>query len=276
MRQPRSPFPERGEVLMSDTSTIRILESDPNRRGDLFVRGLGDLFTALGYEDLHFDIQKAGREIDVQGIHRTEHRRLVAECKAVDEKIGGGDVNKFIGALDAEERKAQDWPMSGYFVSLSGFTETALEQERDFSPPRITLLNSPRVVSELVKGRIVCSEERAALRAGKCLAEGAPGLASEGSAELALHESGWMWLLYFGQHKRKTHFALVHADGQPLAKEVADVVIGSDASIGGSLNHLAYLSPTADQEPTQASVRAAEARYLSYPAADFGAIELTS
>jgi len=87
-------------------------------------------FAALGYEQFRLNIHKSGREIDLQGTHRTEQKRLVAECKATDRPIGGDDINKFVGALDAERRKIK-FDTVGYFVSLSGFTETAIEQEND-------------------------------------------------------------------------------------------------------------------------------------------------
>ena len=109
---------------------IRLLEADPNKRGDLFSRLVADLFLALGYGPPRFNVQKSGRELDVITTHRTEHRLAVAECKANDSKIGGDDINKFVGALDAEKRKAAA-PVTGYFVSLSGFTETAIEQEKE-------------------------------------------------------------------------------------------------------------------------------------------------
>lgn len=260
---------------MDEPVTIRILEPDPNRRGDLFARSVGDLFAALGYEDLHFNVHKAGREIDVQGIHRTERRRLVAECKAEQDKIGGGEINKFIGALDAERRKAGDVPVSGYFVSLSGFTETGLEQEREITLPRVTLLDSTQMIGELVKGRIVCAERHAALRAGECIAGCSPGPLQEAGTELLIHETGWIWAMAFGRNKEGTHVALIHADGQPLAKSLADGVLKSDAAAGGSLGRLAYLSPPSYREVSASLVEAARKKYFRYLGVDFGELELT-
>jgi restriction endonuclease Mrr len=77
--------------------------------------------------------------VDVEAIHWTEKRRAIAECKATETKIGGGAVNKFVGALDAEKRK--DSKTTGYFISLSGFTETAIEQEKEVGEERAILLN---------------------------------------------------------------------------------------------------------------------------------------
>ena len=88
---------------------------------------MGDLFVALGYEFPRLNVHKSGREIDLTTKHRLEARSAVAECKATGTPIGGSDVNKFIGALDAERKPKSR--VTGYFISLSGFTETAVEQE---------------------------------------------------------------------------------------------------------------------------------------------------
>ncbi|MBD0371348.1 MAG: restriction endonuclease [Pyrinomonadaceae bacterium] len=110
---------------MSHLTQIRILENDNNRQGDLFGRLMADLFVALGYEQPRINIHKSGRELDLAAVHRLERRRAVAECKATIDAIGGGDLNKFVGALDAE--REDDLPLTGYFISLAGFTETAIE-----------------------------------------------------------------------------------------------------------------------------------------------------
>ena len=134
--------------------TITIIEADPNKRGDLFGSLITALFGALGYEKFRLNIHKSGREIDLQGTHRTERKQVVAECKATERPIGGDDINKFVGALDAERRKA-DIDTVGYFVSLNGFTETAVEQERDLPTPRLILLDGIRIRAELVNGHVV-------------------------------------------------------------------------------------------------------------------------
>jgi restriction endonuclease Mrr len=124
---------------------IRIL-APVQEGGDLFGRLVADLFLALGYDEPRLNIHKAGREIDVLAKHRLQSRWVVAECKATAKPIGGDDINKFAGSLQAERRKlGQSAEVAGYFLSLSGFTETALEQERDIGqPPRLTLLDGRR------------------------------------------------------------------------------------------------------------------------------------
>ncbi len=113
---------------MQDSISIRILEKDSNRRGDLFGRLMADLFVALGYDLPRLNIHKSGRELDLSADHRLEPRRAIGECKATSEPIGGDDLNKFVGALDAEQEGKH--PVTGYFISLGGFKETAIEQEK--------------------------------------------------------------------------------------------------------------------------------------------------
>ena len=111
---------------------IEILEQDNNKKGDLFSRLIGDLFYALGYGEPKFDVHKSGRELDIICSHRTENKIAIAECKAHKSKIGGDEINKFIGALGAERiqqsktSNSKNKEIIGYFVSLSGFKESAI------------------------------------------------------------------------------------------------------------------------------------------------------
>src|SRR5262245_10753907 len=89
---------------MPAAKPIRIL-APAKESGDLFGRLVSDLFLALGYDEPRLNIHKAGREIDVLAQHRLEPRWVVAECKATAKPIGGDDINKFVGALQAERRK---------------------------------------------------------------------------------------------------------------------------------------------------------------------------
>ena len=146
---------------------IIILEEDKNKKGDLFGRLMGDLFHSLGYDEPRMNIQKSGREIDLQAVHRTEKKIAIAECKAHDNLIGGDDINKFAGAFDAESRKfkkTKAYKRSdtvGYFISLSGFKQTAIEQENEIDNERLILIKPEKIVRELIKGRIIVSIEKA-------------------------------------------------------------------------------------------------------------------
>jgi hypothetical protein len=250
---------------------IRILEKENNRRGDLFGRLMSDLFLALGYDDVHLNIHKTGREVDVEAIHRTEKRRVVAECKATETKIGGDAVNKFVGALDAEKRRSIE--TTGYFISLSGFKETAIEQEKEAGGERVVLLNGMQVIEELIKGRIIVSPKKAMERSGRCAADESDNLVPEDTCELLAHEIGWIWAIYFMQNKQRTHFALIHADGEALAPALAQRLKEADKSVGGDLHSLNYLSPLGETIPDD-RVKEAKEKYFTYLSKECGEITL--
>ena len=70
---------------------------------------------------------------------------MIAECKATKDTIGGAEINKFVGALDVEKRKEKHLHITGYFISLSGFKETAIEQEKDAGGKRVVFINGNQV-----------------------------------------------------------------------------------------------------------------------------------
>lgn len=258
---------------MNSPTPIRILEKDNNRRGDLFGRLMADLFVALGYEPPRLNVHKSGREVDLEAEHRLEPRRAVAECKATAKPIGGDDVNKFVGALDAERAGRDKKPVSGYFISLSGFKETALEQEKQGRRTKIVTLTGPQVVDELVNGRILVARERATESAGR-LCGGSPDLELDPEAELLAHKRGWIWAIYYLDGKHRTHFALVHADGTLLAQALAEEVIAADGDCGGRLHELTCLNPPPPDRSDDKRVREALAAYARYLANECGTIQL--
>lgn len=254
--------------------TIHILAIGNNQRGDLFNRLIGDLFFALGYSDLRFNVHKSGREIDLQGTHRLESRGLVAECKATDAKIGGTALNTFFGVLERERTRNSSRPLVGYFVSLSGFTETAIEQERLSGPAGLILLDSAGIVSELEKCRVVVSRLVAAERAGQCVQRaGLPDAAPDGF-DLIGHEIGYVWAAYYSHGKTRTHVAFIHADGTPLAESIANELFKLDAKLDGALKGLSYLAPP--PPPTHRSALTARAveRYRQWLGEECGYIYL--
>src|SRR5574341_310324 len=255
-------------------STIRILEAEPNKRGDLFGRLMGDLFLALGYDQIRLNIHKSGRELDIDGQHRTERRRVIAECKALESKIGGDEVNKFVGALDVEKRKNSKIQTAGYFISLSGFTETAIEQEEEAGDDRVIRLNGNRIIEELIKGRIIVSQAKAMERAGRCAAGQPLDLLPEAECELLAHEIGWIWVVYFTKNKRRTHFALIHADGESIAASLAQTITQSDKFIGGSLHSLIYLPPLEESSISENQILQAKSKYFEYLKSECGEITL--
>jgi hypothetical protein len=258
-------------IKLSKVIPIRILEKENNKRGDLFGRLMGDLFLALGYDDIRLKIHKTGREVDVEAIHRTEKRRVVAECKATETETGGDDVNKFVGALDAEKRKGME--TIGYFISLSGFKETAIEQEKEAGGGRVVLLNGMQVIEELTKGRILVSPEKAMERSGRRAADQSDNLVPEDTCELLAHEMGWIWAIYFMQNRQRTHFALIHADGEALGSAPAQRIIEADKLVGGDLYSIDYLSPQGETI-SEDLVKEAKEKYFTYLSKECGEITL--
>jgi len=258
---------------MPTPAPIRIL-APAKQTGDLFTRLVSDLFLALGYDAPRLNIHKAGREIDVEAHHRTEPRIVLAECKATAKPIGGDDVNKFVGAVDAERRRNPGKDLAAYFISLSGFTETALEQEREFGgAPRLVLLDGKRVTKELVDGRILVSPGKALERAGR-VANAHPDMTPDDPPLLLAHEIGWVWAVRFRRNAKATHVALVHADGELLAPDLAKEVLASDRTTKGDLYRLTYLSPPEPRPTQEARLEEARQAYFRYLAAECGELEL--
>jgi energy-coupling factor transporter ATP-binding protein EcfA2 len=229
---------------MTDSPPIRLLASRNNERGDLFTRLMKDLFFALGYDELRLNVHKSGRELDVEGKHRFEPRRLVAECKARAAKVGGDNLNKFFGALQRERIRHAPTQVAGYFVSISGFTETGIDQEIETRQDRIILLASEKIIEELEKCRGIISRDNAIEKAGRCVQHaGLHDIMLDGF-ELLGHQRGYLWAIYYESSKQRSHVALVHADGTPLGEGVAHEIIEADRLCGGSLHFLKYLAPS--------------------------------
>ena len=267
-------YPRKGDLQVRDRTSIRILEGAANQRGDLFARLMGDFFLALGYDECRFNIHKAGREIDIEANHRIENRRMVAECKATKSPVGGADTNKFVGSLDAEQRRDPARPVTGYFVSLAGFTETAIEQEKDLGGARFVPADAHLVVKELIDGHIIVPKEKAAEHAGRC-ASAYPRAQLERNAVLLAHQIGWIWLFYFTEGKERKYFALIHADGEVLNRSLADEVVRADQSVDGHLYRLTFLaSPDESEQPSDQALEEVRSHYFNHLAQEYGHITL--
>ncbi len=257
-----------------DMTVIRILEKDNNRRGDLFGRLMADLFVALGYEQPRLNVHKSGREVDLDAPHRLEKRRAIGECKAVASPVGGDDLNKFAGVLDVES--SSDIPAVGYFISLSGFTESAREQERERnkrSRLSTVLLDTTGIVRELINGRILVTPERAAEVAGR-LRGPVDGCELDGSSELLAHERGWIWAVFYTTGKTRSHLVLVHSDGTPLSLRLAEEVVASDRDCGGVLGSLACLNRDVATPGVEKGFAAVLEEYRRYLTQECGSIHL--
>jgi NACHT domain/Restriction endonuclease len=255
---------------------IEILEKDSNKKGDLFGRLMSDLFHSLGYDEPRLNIHKSGREIDLQSFHRTEKKIAIAECKAHSDTIGGSDINKFVGAIDAEKRKLKKskdmkgHSVAGYFISLSGFKETAIEQERDLDNNRIILIKPEKIVEELIRGRILVSIEKAI---SSILIDDTQITLFE-RVDLLAYDKGWVWALYYSNNKGQsaTHFALVHAEGNPLIKNLADEVIAIDSTVNKLFNNLILLNNANETNSLQEQLNETEKKYFKYLENELGEI----
>lgn len=242
---------------------IFIIADDANTRGDLFNERMKDLVHALGYEVTRTNIHKPGREIDIIAQHPLESRRAIVECKAKKEKIGGGDVNKFFGALDAERTTGEQ--IAGYFASISGFTDSAIEQEYATGRQRVALLGPQEIQDQLIKGRIIAPRSVAAFKAGTT-----PGLPSrwsaDGDCDIVAHESGWLWIVYFKDGGARQAFTLVHADGDFPAQSIA-APLAAKLSTHEHLG-IPYLAGTL--APSTHDMHAARNAYYDHLSSEYG------
>jgi hypothetical protein len=249
---------------------ILILDNDKNKKGDLFGRLLSDVFHTLGYDKPRLNIHKTGREIDLLANHRMERKLCVAEFKAHNKPIGGADINKFIGVLDAEKRRLKKDNISadvvGYFVSLSGYTETALEQEILAGEERLILLDSKKIVQELIAGKIIVTKEEA-------ISNVTTELKLVNHIDLIAHETGWIWLIYYSSnHQTPTHYSLIHAEGKPLVRKLVTEIIKIDSLHSKALIDLTLID-NFDETDNEKNLKEAKEKYYKYIKHECGEIQ---
>ena len=259
---------------MTNPSVIKILGKTSNERGDLFTRLGKDLFFSLGYDDLELNVMLPGREIDIQGAHRFEPRRVLAECKAHDHTIGGADINKFLGVLTRERIKYANRPIAGYFVSLSGFTPTSVEQEQESGDGGIILFDGLKVIDELQRSHVIVSIAEAAEKAGQCALYHGLADAKLENAELIIHDTGYIWVIFYSQGKELNHFSLIHADGTPISPAIANLVVNEDRNNDGKLFEIQYLAPPPPAKNIAAQKTETLAHYRKWLGEECGYIQL--
>lgn len=251
---------------------IEIFETDKNKKGDLFGRLIGDFFYSLGYDEPRFNIHKSGREIDIEVLHRTEKKIVIAECKAHSDSIGGADLNKFAGVLESERNRCKrlaqygDYDVIGYFVSISGFKETAIEQEIE-NNGRFILIDAQKIIKELVAGKILVSIEQAIDKVPRMDA-----VELMDYADLIASDIGWIWVLYYGKNQQETHFSLIHAEGNPLVHTLAKKIISLDKKQNNKFKALTYLAPK-EEKDVDALVTKAKEQYFQYIENECGEIQ---
>lgn len=238
---------------------------------------MSDLFHTLGYDEPRLNIHKSGREIDLSSYHRTEQKVAIAECKAHAEKIGGADINKFVGVIDAEKRKlkkekgTKGFSIVGYFISLSGFKETAIEQENELGNNRAILIKPDKIVEELIRGRILVSIENAI----SSLSINRSQYKLLDYADLLAYNKGWVWAFYYSDSngQKPSHFALVHAEGKPLIKDLGEEIISIDLNINHLFEGLNLLNTDEPTNTAQKKLKATEIKYFKYLENELGEIQ---
>jgi len=111
-------------------------------------------------------------------------------------------------------------------------------------------------------------------RAGRCAAGRPVELLPEPACELLAHDMGWIWAVYFTQNTQRTHFALIHSDGESIATALAETIIEADKSTGGNLHSLNYLSPSDEASISESRIDEVRTQYIEYLDREYGEITL--
>ena len=250
-------------------SLIVLGSKSANEKGDLFASSMSALFSILGYQDFRFNIHKTGREVDIEANHSTESRRLIAECKATAEPVGGKDINAFMGKVDVEKRK-DNTAVQPYFVSLTGFTQSAIEQEKE-AGSRVVLLDGPRVIDHLVRGSILIDKAIAAERSGR-LTECESPLQLYPRCNLVVSVFGNVWLFFYTENNTKVCFSFIHGDGTFISSKLS-AELTRDPALTALTRGLRYLAPKTQPDEATA-VAAVKRKYMAYLAKVCGEIPL--
>ncbi len=128
-------------------------------------------------------------------------------------------------------------------------------------------------MDELERCRVIVGRTDAAERAGRCAHAGLRDAVLD-DAELLGHQRGYLWAIFYARGKERTHVALIHADGTPLAETVALEVIDADRLCGGFLHSLCYLAPPVLAPDRIALAAKAAASYRQWVAEECGYIHL--
>ena len=241
---------------------IKVVAFQPSRKGDLFTERMTDLIHAIGFEIESINLHRSGRELDILASHRLEKRHALVECKAQDEKIGGSDINKFIGVLDAERRRIPSTPVAGYFVSLSGFKDSAIAQEADLGHDRCSLLGEVEIRRELESARIIVPLARAIATATSAVDDTSYAVNLDG--QLLATEYGWVWQIFFDRNNLRSGYILIHADGHPLPTTQA-------SALAAVLTDVSNLTLLVAAQPEYDS-GALEALYLEFIESECGKV----
>ena len=99
------------------------------------------------------------------------------------------------------------------------------------------------MIEELQRCRALVDQTEAIEKAGHCAEYAGLKEAVLDGVELFGHDMGYLWAVFYSEGKVRRYFALINADGTPLAKSAASLVIKADRTCKGSLHRLHYLLP---------------------------------
>ena len=250
---------------------IIVLNPSKNHRGNLFNSMVYDIIHSLGFGDIRNDVIKPNRECNMILQHRTEKRYAIIESRVQKEKVGCAALNKFAGFFDLQKRQLENEQNSvvGYFISPSGFTSSTIEQENTRTSIRkaggeeseLILLGPNEIVQELILGNVLCSLDKAISAIDN---NHDKSLLLCDNVDLIACKQGWIWVLYYSSRPQEgaTHFAFVHADGNQLLNEVADIVIKQANGKQNPFSKLTYIKAPSRTILDKQSAKNAYYQYL--------------
>ena len=167
-------------------------------------------------------------------------------------------------------KKDQACPIQAYFVSLSGFTESAIEQERD-AARRVSLVDGKKAIEILVNSRILVDPVVAAETSGRFAGAGSD-LNLQSTAHLVISKLGMLWLFIYTKEKNPVSYSLIHSDNTPISPNLL-AGIQLDKGFRKIVSGLSYLIPGLKRSETN-SLADVKKRYFSYLANVCGQIQL--
>ena len=243
---------------------ILLAATNGHKSEDIFNQLFCDVFHSLGFNEPNFDIDRPAGNTDIMLQHCTKKQFALIRYTAQNGPIDKAELNAFAEVLDIEQtyHNQDGYNVIGYFVSKSGFTPEAFEQEENFNEKskKLTLLGPEQIVQELIQGHILCSLHLAT-HAVK-YQDSTLSLCED--ADLLACEYGWMWVLYYAPNPGQpaTHFALVHADGNPLLNSIARVFLQQLSKQENLFLNLTYIESSSNPSINEQIARNAYFEYL--------------
>jgi tetratricopeptide (TPR) repeat protein len=182
---------------MESIETAILAIGSNQEKGRALERGVGAVWSELGYRKLKFNVHATGEEIDVEGTHVVSGEILKGQCKAHRGKIDTGPVRQFFG--DVEKERGRSDRVIGVFVSLCGFSGTAERWHEELSEKQrnyFKLFDGAQFLSQLEEARLICSVRSLTERLGELTRLEVTRLT------LLLTERGPFWMVTLGDAKK--------------------------------------------------------------------------